>query len=92
MQIQLADTTYDLSGALPLTLGDLRRLKKEQGVTLENLASMDVDVVAKVMLHVFRKVDAAVTEDQIDSLPVTRLSDIARFIQSATIPDRPTSG
>lgn len=92
MKIHLGEKEYDLAQALPLTLGDLRRLKKEQGVELKDLANMDVEVVVKVMLHIAHKLDTAVTEAQIDELPVTALRDVAEFLTLATVPDRPTLG
>ena len=92
MKIVLGENTYDLTQALPLTLGDLRRLKKEQGVEIKDLAAMDVGVVVKLMLHIFHKLDPAVTEEQVDNLPITVLADVAAFLSAATVPDRPTSG
>lgn len=92
MKIHLGEKEYDLAQALPLTLGDLRRLKKEQGVELKDLASMDVEVVVKVMLLITHKLDPIVTEAQIDALPITVLRDVAEFLTLATVPDRPTSG
>ena len=41
MKIQLGEKEYDLAAAMPLTLGDLRRLKKEHGVELKDFAAMD---------------------------------------------------
>lgn len=92
MKISLGEKEYDLAAALPLTIGDLRKMKKEQNVDLKDLGSMEVDTVAKVLLHIFRKVDATVTMEQVDQLSVSNLQDIAKLLNSATVPDRPISG
>lgn len=92
MKIKLGEQECDLSEALPITLGDIRRLKKEYKVKLEDLASMDVDVVACVLLMLARKVHPEVTEEMIDCLELFRLNEVAVFLGTATIPERPTSG
>lgn len=92
MKIKLGEKEYDLGLALPLTLGDLRRLKKEHNTTLSDLQTMDVEVIIKVLLLIFRKLDPEVTEDLVDTVPVHQLSAIATFLSEAAIPDRPTLG
>lgn len=92
MLIKLGEKEYDLRAALPVTLGDIRRLKKNHGLKLADLASMDLDVVAMVLLILCQKVDAAITEEMIDTIPITRLAEVAAFLESAVVPDHPTSG
>ena len=92
MKITLGEKEYDLEKSLPVTLGDIRKLKNAHGIKLSDLASMDADVVAKVLLMLCQKVDAAITEEMIDGLPLTDIDKVAAFLSRATVPDRPTSG
>ncbi len=92
MEIVLGDKTYDLEKSLPVTLGDIRRLKKDHGVVLADLASMDLDIVAKVLLMLCQKVDPAITEALIDGVPLMLMGEVMVFLSQAVVPDRPTSG
>lgn len=92
MKIQLGEKEYDLEKSLPVTLGDIRRLKREHNVKISDLASMDADVVAKVLLMLCQKVDPEITEALIDGVPLSEIDQVARFLSRATVPDRPTSG
>lgn len=93
MKIRLGEKEYDLAPALPLTLGDLRRLKKDHGVQLQDLSSMDANTLVKILLLLAQKVDPEVVEAQVDAVPVTELIEISKFLASAaTVPDRPTLG
>ena len=92
MKITLGEKEYDLEKSLPITLGDIRRLKSVHGIRLEDLASMDADIVAKVLLMLCQKVDPAITEEMVDGVPLERIGDVANFLSRATVPDRPTLG
>lgn len=89
MKIKLGEKEYDLAQALPLTLGDLRKLKKEYNTTLSDLQTMDVEVIIKVLLLIFRKLDPEVSEEALDAVPISLLGDIARFLGEVAVPDRP---
>ena len=90
MKIKLGEKEYDLDKSLPITLGDIKKLKAVHGVKLNDLASMDADIVAKVLLLLCQKVDPNITEDMVDEVPLERLGDIAQFLSGAVAPDRPT--
>ena len=92
MKIKLGEKEYDLEKSLPVTLGDIRRLKQDHGVKLDDLNSMDIDVVAKVLLLLCQKVDPAITEALVDTVPLMELGRIANFLAMAASPDFPTSG
>ena len=93
MKITLGEKEYDLEKSLPVTLGDIRRLKSEYGVQLADLSSMDLDVVAKVLLMLCRKVDKDITEAMVDELPIEKVGEVASFLSRAVVPvDRPTLG
>ena len=93
MKITLGEKEYDLEKSLPVTLGDIRRLKSEYGVQLADLSSMDLDVVAKVLLMLCRKVDKDITEAMVDDLPIEKVGEVASFLSRAVVPvDRPTLG
>jgi len=93
LKITLGEKEYDLEKSLPVTLGDIRRLKSEYGVQLADLSSMDLDVVAKVLLMLCRKVDKDITEAMVDDLPIEKVGEVASFLSRAVVPvDRPTLG
>jgi len=92
MKITLGEKEYDLAGALPVTLGDIRRLKRVHGIQLSDLASMDLDIVAKVFLMLCQKIDSAITEEMVDAIPLTMMDEVSKFLSKAAVPDRPTLG
>ena len=92
MEIVLGDKTYDLEKALPITLGDIKKLKAVHGVRLADLSSMDADIVSKVLLLMCQKVNTDITENMVDAIPLVLLGEIAEFLSRAVVPDRPISG
>jgi hypothetical protein len=96
MKITLGEKEYDLVQAMPITLGDIRRLRKEYNIKMSDLAAMDADIVATVLLMLCKKVDAGITEDMVNSLPLTMLGKVAKFLSDAASPetvlDRPILG
>ena len=90
MKITLGEKEYDLAKALPITLGDVRRLKHVHGIQLSDLASMDLDIVAKVFLMLCQKIDPDITEDMVDAIPLLQMNKVSQFLSEAVIPDRPT--
>lgn len=93
MKIKLGEKEVDLKAALPITLGDVRRLKKDFGVKLADLSNMDADIIAKIVLMLSQKVNVTITEAEVDTIPLVQLGDIAIFLQTDAVEaDRPTSG
>lgn len=90
MKVTLGEKEYDLSSALPLTLGDLKKLKRDHNVSLLDLGSLDPVTIVAVLLVIAQKVDQAITEEMIDKIPMNRLADIAKFLGGTSEPDRPT--
>lgn len=90
MKVTLGEKEYDLSSALPLTLGDLKKLKRDHNVSLLDLRSLDPVTIVAVLLVIAQKVDSAITEEMIDKIPMNRLTDIAKFLGGSSEPDRPT--
>ena len=92
MKITLGEKEYDLEKSLPITLGDIKKLKAVHGVRLADLSSMDADIVSKVLLLMCQKVNADITENMVDDIPLVLLGEIAEFLSRAVVPDRPISG
>lgn len=84
MKVRLGEKEYDLAKSLPITLGDLRRFKKEYGMDLATLSAMDLDNVAKVLHLLLRKIDPDISEETIDLFPLPQLGAVAKFLTEAT--------
>lgn len=80
----------DLAKALPVTIGDLRELKKT-GIEINNAEVMrDPDNLAAFLLHMTRKVDESVTEEDINSISIDRLTEMVNVLVPEDQIDRPT--
>lgn len=92
MKIQMGEKTVDLSKAMPLTIGDVRKLGKDYGVKMADLGSSDVETTHKVILYLARKAGGpGITEDDVDSIAVGTLVEISKFIaENGASVDRPT--
>lgn len=82
MKISLGEKEVDLALAIPVTLGDIRVLKKDHGVKMTQLSEMDADIVAMVVLVLAQKVDKTITEEDINKLPLTKIAEVAMFLQT----------
>ena len=92
MKVVVNGKEYDLNGVLPLTLRDLRELKKV-GIPFGSagLDMADPDLLSKLLLYLFRKADPEVTEAAVDALTVLQLVTIADYVRDRmAAADRPT--
>lgn len=91
MKITVNGKELDLIGALPITLGDVKRLQRTYGVSESQLAAGDVTAAAALLLILIQKLDPAVSEDHLDSMPLSVAEDAFRFIGAeGRKVDRPT--
>jgi hypothetical protein len=70
LTITLGDREINLGKALPLTLGDWRRLE-QQGISPAKLAEGKVNDLVVLLLHVLHKADSTVTEAEVEALSLT---------------------
>lgn len=92
MLLKMKDKVIELRDALPITLGDSRRLKREFNTKVEDLFSGDPDAVGNLLLVLLRKVDPELTQEHIDCIPLHVLKNVGDEIkESSTEVDRPTS-
>ena len=94
MKIRLGEKEYDLSLALPVTLGDVRYLQREHGIKLQNLADINAETLGKIIFMLCRKVLPTVTEEEVDKLPLAELASVSDFLREQAYSrgeiDRPT--
>lgn len=80
----------DLTDAVPLTIGDIRQLKKIGLDVLKfNTESMELDQIIGIIKYVCNKVDKGITETDVEtmSLPLmNRLSTILYSSQGDELP------
>ena len=80
---KIGDKDVDLSKAMPLTIGDMKALKKV-GLDLASMrpgTDLDGDQVLAMIEHVVRKANPAVTIEDLDATPITFLTTISAEIQ-----------
>lgn len=73
--IKIGGKEISIKGAFPLLLGDWRKLGNLGLIDKDNnVKAGDPDSVAKLLLHLVKKVDASVTEEQLDAVPLSKIS------------------
>jgi hypothetical protein len=92
--IKLGSTgkTVDVSKAVPLTIGDFRRLKKDHGVDQKDLLVGDIETTCKMMFFILHKADANITESDSELLTFKQVSEINIYLSDTVKEevDRPT--
>ena len=81
MKLTIAGKDVDLSGAFPVTLGDLRALTREGVLNKKGDLDAGPDEVAKMILYFARKVNDAITEEDINGLDMKSLTAVAEAIK-----------
>lgn len=94
MKVQMGRKEVDLSTAVPLTLGDIRKLSKEYGVKMGDLGSNDHESTHKILLYLARKAGVAdITEEDVDAIPLGVLVEVTQYLAATGArTDRPTLG
>lgn len=87
MIIKLGEKEVDLDKAFPITLGDLKRMERENLMTAEALKSPSA--ISKVLLMLVQKTDKEITEEQLDSIPARDLAGLGEFLSEKFAEDRP---
>jgi hypothetical protein len=96
MKIKVGGTVdgkeVDLEKALPITIGDLRKLKK-LGVSYPNtFDARDPDQAAAFILYFCQKVVPEITSEEVDLMDISDSLDVMNFIvRTKEGIDRPTS-
>ena len=89
-EIKIGDRTVSLNDAFPLTLGDWRKLEKKKLLdTKANVASLGADGIAKLLLHLFQKVDDKVTEADLDKVSLQKVNRLFLFVRTKMEEDEP---
>lgn len=87
----------DLSKALPLLWGDIKKIKRDHGIDMiiEDGGSLDIDKIDKIVGFVLKKANPDITTDDIDTIELKVLGQIATravnmSADEVTKDDRPT--
>jgi len=89
-EIEVDDRTVSLNDAFPLTLGDWRNLEKKKLLDAKaNVASLGADGIAKLLLHLIQKVDAKVTETDLDKISLQKINRLFLFIRKKMEEEEP---
>ena len=89
-EIKIGDKTVSLNDAFPLTLGDWRKLEKKKLLdTQANVALLGADGIAKLLLHLFQKVDDTVTETDLDGVSLQKVNHLFLFVRKKMQEEEP---
>lgn len=94
MKIRLGEKEIDLAAALPIKMGDMRKLKREHGYGLAQLVEWDEDKLMAVALVLAQKIEPSITMEDLDNLNLEDMPELVTFVhdaQGAKGIDRPTS-
>lgn len=93
MKITVSGKEVDLAQALPMTVGDMRKLKKVGVDYPGNFNTRDPDHVVLFIHYFCNKTGQELTEDEVDTLTLKEAMAVLHFLLSIPSPvDRPTSG
>lgn len=89
-EIQVDGRIISLDQAFPLTLGDWRALEKKKLLDSKaNVADLGADGIAKLLLHLFEKVDDKVVSDDLDKLSLKKVTRLFLFVRQKMEEDEP---
>ena len=90
--VTVAGKEVDMRKALPLTLGDFRKLKKNHNVEQKDLGGGDIEITVRFTHYLLSKANPAVTEEDVDSLTMEDLNTIMKTLTTKDfmVVDRPT--
>lgn len=92
MLLKIKDKEIELDRAFPLTIGDWIELEK-MGLHMESSLN-SAKGTRSFLAYLVRKVDASIAEDDLNSVPVTRIPKLNEYIgkkmREEEEPDRPT--
>lgn len=73
----------NLRKSVPLTIGDMKKLKKEHGVNLAKLGNdgIDIDDMSSLLYYISHKANSDITVDDVDMLPSSSLGNIMTIFQ-----------
>ena len=97
MILKAGDKRIDFEKAFPITIGDMRALKKHGVIDPKgDMDTGDPDKLAAMLLYLARKVNSEVTEADVDAIEVGEVKKLGEFIEakmeeSGLEVDRPTS-
>jgi len=75
----------------PLTIGDMKKLKRDKDIDVSSMANMDVLTMAGLVQYILQKANPEITEEDVDSIPTQVLGEIMGEFQIAQgVIDRPT--
>lgn len=68
----------DLSKSLPLTIGAMKKLKREFGIDMANMrdGNLDIEEMANVLFYVASKANPEISIEDIDDISTNALADI----------------
>lgn len=90
-EVKYGEKAVDIDKALPLTVGDMRRLKREFNVSQKELTLGEAETVFAVLMVLGQKADASITEADVDGIAFSAVPDIIlRLGERARDIDRPT--
>ena len=97
MILKAGDKRIDFEKAFPITIGDMRALKKLGVIDPKgDMDTGDPDKLAAMLLYLARKVDKEVSEQDVDMISVGDVKKMGDFMErkmeeSGLVVDRPTS-
>lgn len=80
---KISGKEVDLGKSLPLTIGDMRKLKKDYAVDLSKLdGGVGVEDISSLLYYLCHKSNAEITLDDIDNIPSSWLQKIMEIFQA----------
>lgn len=90
LKLTLNGKELDLSNAVPLTIGDIRHLKKlGYDVLKMDTANLEVDQIVGLLKYVCNKVDPSVTDEDIESMPLPWMNALSKVMYAMNEDDLP---
>ena len=92
-EIEVDSRTISLDLAFPLTLGDWRELEKKKLLdSRANVKNLGADGIAKLLHHLFGKVDDKVKPADLDKLSLKKVTRLFLFVRKKMEEEEPDLG
>lgn len=80
MKMKVVGKEFDLATVVPVTIGDLKKLKRTYNLSEKELAAGDVTASAALLLVLLQKLDKDLTEEQLDTLSIADAEEAFQFL------------
>lgn len=78
--INIGGKVIDLSTLRPITVGDVKRMKTDKGISVKDLQEQDMAVQTEFILAMLQRDYPDLTMENLDELPISNLAELSEAL------------